>query len=255
MTVRRRIFHYIVFVVVVVSPGCGGVRGGDVAEPMSNPGLETIPYYSRNTFAFDTKSALNALKKDKERAEQAQVEFAEEIGKRFGKKDEGTEESTGLGLSVESGFVSAEAGSEDPTVPPRIIKKLELPQALRNLPLDPFGYPDWSKAIDRGMIKPRGTLLKGAVEEDKAFDQNIVFVINDRLMADVKFSHNAHTVWLSCKNCHPSIFKDKKGANEFNMNDIWEGRYCGRCHGTVAFQAKGFENCQRCHTVRKGRRR
>ncbi|MBI3399176.1 MAG: hypothetical protein HY026_08130 [Deltaproteobacteria bacterium] len=134
----------------------------------------------------------------------------------------------------------------DPWIPPAAIKPNELPSPLRGFPKDKFGYPD----LKEGILQPKSSIAEVASEET-LFDQDILFEINDRLMANVVFPHKAHTFWLSCKICHPSIFIDKRGANKFTMYDVWGGKYCGRCHGKVAFQPKGFENCQRCHSARK----
>ncbi|HHS83474.1 MAG TPA: cytochrome C, partial [Gammaproteobacteria bacterium] len=61
--------------------------------------------------------------------------------------------------------------------------------------------------------------------------------------------HNAHTYWLGCENCHPAIFVMGKGKNKMSMVEISEGKWCGRCHGKVAFP---LTDCSRCHTQKKG---
>ncbi|HUS55503.1 MAG TPA: c(7)-type cytochrome triheme domain-containing protein [Thermohalobaculum sp.] len=61
----------------------------------------------------------------------------------------------------------------------------------------------------------------------------------------VVFPHRQHTEWLDCANCHPAIFKAKRGANDFGMLDVLNGEYCGRCHGAVAFP---LTECKRCHS-------
>ncbi len=53
---------------------------------------------------------------------------------------------------------------------------------------------------------------------------------------------------LKCADCHPAIFKMKKGADTITMKDINEGKACGTCHnGTKAFSAKDAANCGKCH--------
>lgn len=101
--------------------------------------------------------------------------------------------------------------------------------------------------------KPREATLAEIKEKviNGPLDMDILFEINDRLMFNVVFPHKIHSFWLSCSICHPKIFIAKKGANQFSMYDIWNGEYCGRCHGKVAYQPKGYENCQRCHMSRK----
>lgn len=158
----------------------------------------------------------------------------------------------------------------DPWVPPPQIPVERLPRALQAMPKDHFGYPDWSAAVKRGLLNPMNSLgevskregyqfAEGSKEAAEAAERfakedapdDIIFEINDRLMFNVRFPHRIHTYWLSCKICHPGIFVAKKGANIFTMPDIWDGKYCGRCHGKVSFQPKGFYNCERCHSVNK----
>lgn len=63
---------------------------------------------------------------------------------------------------------------------------------------------------------------------------------------EIIFSHKKHTVWNGCEVCHPDIFVGvKKGAEKYSMIDLFAGKYCGACHGTVAFPQN---DCSRCHT-------
>jgi len=39
-----------------------------------------------------------------------------------------------------------------------------------------------------------------------------------------------------------------KGQNNMTMSAIVEGKFCGRCHGKVAFP---LADCNRCHTQPK----
>jgi len=53
---------------------------------------------------------------------------------------------------------------------------------------------------------------------------------------------------LKCADCHPAVFKMKKGGDVITMKDINEGKFCGTCHnGTKAFSAKDAANCSKCH--------
>jgi c(7)-type cytochrome triheme protein len=62
----------------------------------------------------------------------------------------------------------------------------------------------------------------------------------------VVFSGDSHAKkGLKCSECHPKIFKMKKGT-EMKMAEINAGKYCGECHnGKRAFKPAG--NCQKCH--------
>lgn len=63
---------------------------------------------------------------------------------------------------------------------------------------------------------------------------------------EIIFSHKKHTVWNGCEVCHPDIFIGvKKGSEKYSMIDLFAGKYCGACHGKVAFPQN---DCRRCHT-------
>lgn len=68
-------------------------------------------------------------------------------------------------------------------------------------------------------------------------------------MGIVVFNGTNHkNAGLSCPDCHnPEIFpKMKQGTVKITMNDLYAGKYCGRCHdGKKAFLIK--DNCTRCH--------
>jgi len=65
-------------------------------------------------------------------------------------------------------------------------------------------------------------------------------------MPEIIFSHKKHAAWTGCELCHPEIFVGlKKGDTKYSMTEIFLGRYCGVCHGNVAFP---LLDCQRCHT-------
>ena len=68
-------------------------------------------------------------------------------------------------------------------------------------------------------------------------------------MGMVVFDGTAHkNAGLTCADCHnPEVFpKMKQGTIKITMNDLYAGKYCGRCHdGKKAFMIK--DNCTRCH--------
>jgi len=66
----------------------------------------------------------------------------------------------------------------------------------------------------------------------------------------VVFSHENHTekVGMKCNECHPKIFKMKKGGDDITMAAIKEGKFCGACHnGDKAFEASSDDSCPKCH--------
>ncbi len=126
-------------------------------------------------------------------------------------------------------------------------------EALDRLPLDGIqGRVNWTAAVFQGLIAPKGS-LDPDIEDQPPLDLNIFIEAKTPLMANVIFPHSIHTYWLSCGNCHPKIFLPEAGANPISMKEIWKGKWCGRCHGKVAFSPfmpRG--NCTRCHMILKG---
>jgi len=135
------------------------------------------------------------------------------------------------------------------------------PTALRGLPTDSLGLPNWVTAggmsresgealykmdKDASVIHPRDD-LKGEKKPTPPFNFNVEIPAVGA-MPNVIFPHFPHTYWLDCANCHPSIFIMKKGANPISMVKITNGEYCGRCHGRVAFP---LAECNRCHVKPK----
>ncbi|MBF0142298.1 MAG: hypothetical protein HQL57_03770 [Magnetococcales bacterium] len=135
-----------------------------------------------------------------------------------------------------------EDGIHDPDNPSLSLLQ-EPAQALSGFPRDMKGGVDWIAVLDQGLIDPRAD-LKGEGSMD-VLDLDILMK-NTRSMPFVRFPHKSHTRWLDCENCHPDIFIPKLAANKVNMNEIFRGRFCGNCHGRVAFSVYV---CQRCHSV------
>ncbi|MBK8163058.1 MAG: cytochrome c3 family protein [Gammaproteobacteria bacterium] len=119
-------------------------------------------------------------------------------------------------------------------------------EALTDFPRDSAGIVDWVQAVKQGYIEPRADI--DGVSEKQTLDLDIIFT-DTGAMPNVRFPHLSHTLWLDCSNCHPAIFVQQKGASKIAMNDIFQGKYCGVCHGKVAFPPT--LNCARCHSVPK----
>jgi c(7)-type cytochrome triheme protein len=62
----------------------------------------------------------------------------------------------------------------------------------------------------------------------------------------VVFPHWFHRIRFRCKVCHAELkIEMRVGANDFTMNAISEGKFCGACHnGQIAWSV---ENCDLCH--------
>lgn len=116
--------------------------------------------------------------------------------------------------------------------------------ALSALPPDVVGNQvRWVQALEKGIINPRAALYPGT--QVNVLDMDIIFTkTGDNWF--VRFPHKQHTEWLDCNNCHEKIFKKKFGETQFKMMDILQGKFCGQCHGAVAFP---LTECQRCHSI------
>jgi c(7)-type cytochrome triheme protein len=61
----------------------------------------------------------------------------------------------------------------------------------------------------------------------------------------ISFSHENHSRRSGCDMFHPEIYPSApKEAVPSSMFVHLEGRYCGACHGKVAFP---LNNCSQCH--------
>ncbi len=117
----------------------------------------------------------------------------------------------------------------------------------RKLPRGRFGNGvDWEKAEEEGLIRPVDQLPGVSIARQPMTAQKD-FALSPRLveMPEIIFSHKKHTVWNGCELCHPDIFVGvKRGATRYTMAEIFDGKYCGVCHLSVAFPTA---DCQRCH--------
>jgi c(7)-type cytochrome triheme protein len=115
------------------------------------------------------------------------------------------------------------------------------------LPRGRFGNGiDWEKAELEGLVKPID-YLEGVSIRRQSITAQKDFALSPKLegMPDIIFSHKKHTVWSGCEGCHPDIFVGvKRGLTKYGMPEIFEGKFCGACHTTVAFPTL---DCQRCH--------
>ncbi|HDO35798.1 MAG TPA: hypothetical protein ENH07_05835 [Nitrospirae bacterium] len=61
----------------------------------------------------------------------------------------------------------------------------------------------------------------------------------------VRFNHEKHTEMFDCKDCHTEVFPMKLNGKKIIMDEIFKGKYCGKCHnGETAFSSS---DCNRCH--------
>lgn len=115
-------------------------------------------------------------------------------------------------------------------------------------PKERFGNGiNWEKAETDGLIHLKD-FIEGVSIKRKELKMPKDFELNPKVqqMPEIVFSHKKHTVWNGCEVCHPEIFVGvKRGETKYSMPEIFNGKYCGVCHGAVAFP---LLDCQRCHT-------
>ena len=127
---------------------------------------------------------------------------------------------------------------------------LDWEQASEMLPKDDIDEVDWMAALRQGIIKPRAQIIGQGNPQANLFKWDFYFAGPDP-ESDAYFPHSAHTEWLDCASCHPAIFPyrelgmDPAGKYGIVMDQVFEGEYCGKCHGVVAFS---LDSCSRCHT-------
>lgn len=124
------------------------------------------------------------------------------------------------------------------------------PNALSGIivPKDRYGLVDWAKAVKEKIITPKHSLDEAATEDAEPMDMDVVIEAKSDFVNDVVYPHAIHTYWFACEGCHDKIFQMAAGQNNMTMSGIAEGKWCGRCHGKVAFP---LTDCNRCHTKLK----
>ncbi|MBI4685657.1 MAG: hypothetical protein HY755_10715 [Nitrospirae bacterium] len=123
----------------------------------------------------------------------------------------------------------------------------EFNKITAKFPRERFGNGiDWEKAENEGIIKLKNE-IQGITIKRKPLENQKDFGIESKItgIPAIIYSHKKHTVWNGCEVCHPDIFSAKKGKTQYSMEDIFDGKFCGQCHGIVAFPN---DDCQRCHT-------
>ncbi|VAX06930.1 Cytochrome c family protein [hydrothermal vent metagenome] len=131
--------------------------------------------------------------------------------------------------------------------------------SMAGLPKDKYGLVDWIKITKNGMLLPKGSIdpenplyespVHYTFDEDGEEDiEDIVIKVKSKTIAEVLFPHTLHAWWLNCKSCHPHRFVRTAGDTVMTMREMAKGKYCGECHGKVAFP---LEDCGKCHNREK----
>ncbi len=124
---------------------------------------------------------------------------------------------------------------------------------IEKLPVYAGRYVDWDAAEGKGLVKPLDFVEGLSTRRDvMKIDADVPLQAKGTWLGNVTFSHAKHATWTGCEACHPEIFPStRRGAAKVDMESIRAGRYCGECHGRVAFPVA---QCPRCHeTGMRGR--
>ena len=96
-------------------------------------------------------------------------------------------------------------------------------------------------------------IITDSVTEARAEYGDIVMnnFSDDGEIGPAVFPHWFHRIRYRCKVCHTDLgFKFEAGGTQTNMEQVFEGKYCGACHdGQIAWSV---ENCALCHTGKAG---
>ncbi len=125
------------------------------------------------------------------------------------------------------------------------VRKYEYHKFTAKFPKGIYGV-DWEQAEQTGVIKP-ADFVEGLSVKRPPMPRRGDFSIKaqDSWVHPILFSHQKHVVWNGCELCHPDIFPAaQKGTARYSMFSNIEGRFCGACHGKVAFP---LNNCKGCH--------
>jgi c(7)-type cytochrome triheme protein len=128
------------------------------------------------------------------------------------------------------------------------VAKKKFFELRKKLPRSRYGNKiDWTKADEEGLIKPKD-FIKGLSFEKKKMMVNLRNEPRTPKLPglpEIIFSHTKHVVWNGCGMCHPDTFALETGKTAMTMEEIIEGKFCGECHGSVAFP---LNDCSRCHS-------
>ncbi len=131
------------------------------------------------------------------------------------------------------------------TVRPPIEAFLDPDSVRARLPRDHAGNIDWVRALRDSVIRPRQSLPGRLPPPTPGFQFAFDFWFpGPDTTFDARFPHSVHTEWLACQQCHPRIFPYRN--TPVKMADVFQGKFCGECHGKVAYPV--LTGCERCHT-------
>lgn len=106
---------------------------------------------------------------------------------------------------------------------------------------------DWNKAEEDGIVVVQDFIPGVTFKPEKMTSNLKDEPMSPRLagLPDIIFSHQKHVAWAGCGMCHPDTFALEAGKTKMSMKEISAGKYCGICHGKVAFP---LNDCSTCHS-------
>ena len=117
------------------------------------------------------------------------------------------------------------------------------PAIFKKLPKDDEDNINWMAALTAKLIAPSAG-IKPDTPQPEPMDLDVELATSGKPARMVVFSHEVHTTWLKCNNCHNTIFEKEGGNAKITMAAINDGKYCGVCHDKVALAPDG---CTGCH--------
>lgn len=127
----------------------------------------------------------------------------------------------------------------------RGVRQYEYKAYTAKFPKGAYGI-DWMATESAGQIKLID-FLEGVSEKEPAMKnkRDLSITSRDLWVQPITFSHEKHSLWGGCELCHPEIFPPAHTERApYSMFANINGRFCGACHGKVAFP---LNNCSGCH--------
>lgn len=126
------------------------------------------------------------------------------------------------------------------------VRKYEYKSFTAKFPKNSNYGVNWEAAESSGIVNPidyiEGVSIKKAPMKNR---EDFTIKAGYSWVNPINFSHDKHSIWNGCELCHPEIFQTaRKDTVHYSMFFNIEGRYCGACHGKVAFP---LNNCSGCH--------
>jgi c(7)-type cytochrome triheme protein len=95
-------------------------------------------------------------------------------------------------------------------------------------------------------------LLAGTLPADAEYADVVLNRNADKAgVRPVVFPHWFHRIRFQCRVCHYELgFNMRVGSNNFTMDAISQGKFCGACHNNEI--AWGPDRCDLCHSGKPG---